>query len=541
VLGEGEAARTYEISAAPLRDGTGAVVAGIESVRDITAQKRVEAALRESEERFKELADALPEGVFECDAQLRVTYANRAAHAVFGYADGALAGAAVPDLLVPADRERGLADLRGRLGGGRDVHDEYAGRRRDGSVFPMQVLAAAIEREGQAVGLRGLVVDLTERRRIEAELLKTQKLESVGILAGGIAHDFNNILTTIVNSTELAVDDVPEESITRKDLLRVLSAGRRGADLVKQILTFSRPGNVQFGSVDLARVTADALTLVEASLPGNIDVVKSIGTEDFLCRGDAGQLHQIIMNLCTNAFQAMEGQAGRIGIGLRNRDLDRSDIENPDVSGAFTLVPGSYVELTVWDNGPGIAPEILDKIFDPFFTTKSKNIGTGLGLSMVHGIVKGHNGAITITSTPFEDTRFTVLIPRMDRSDLGATPDDDRPCSGDGTILFVEDDPEQRESVPRTLEKLGYRVFTAEDASDALEILNRTPDMFDLVITDYDMPKTSGLDLAKTLKSIAPHLPVILISGRNVEFSRDRKSTRLNSSHRLTSRMPSSA
>jgi PAS domain S-box-containing protein len=339
-------------------------------------KNRANTALANSRKQLQLILDNIPQLVFWQDRDLNLMDVNRSFLTFFNITEkGSIIGrdiSVVPDLSYSAEESRRL---------GREVLETglpYRARQlriqrsnRDQLWLEINKIPL-VDKKQQVVGVLSTAEDITQKINLEKQLVQAQKMEALGILSGGIAHDFNNILTTIVNSTELAVDDVPEESITRKDLLRVLSAGRRGADLVKQILTFSRPGNVQFGSVDLARVTADALTLVEASLPGNIDVVKSIGTEDFLCRGDAGQLHQIIMNLCTNAFQAMEGQAGLIGIGLRNRDLDRSDIENPDVSGAFTLVPGSYVELTVWDNGPGIAPEILDKIFDPFSPQKAK-------------------------------------------------------------------------------------------------------------------------------------------------------------------------
>ncbi|MBU1172364.1 MAG: response regulator [Proteobacteria bacterium] len=492
-------------------------------IMNMAQKKKANLALENSKKQLQLILDNMPHLVFWQDRELNLVDVNLSFLTFFHIQDKeTIIGkdiSAVPDLAYTAEESRQL---------GREVLTTgmpyRAGllkiQRSNREQLWLEInKIPLLDKKNQVVGVLSTAEDITKKINLEKQLVQAQKMEALGILSGGIAHDFNNILTTIVNSTELAINDVPEESMTRKDLTRVLSAGRRGADLVKQILTFSRPGHVRFKKVNLAGVVADALNLVEASLPGNIDMVQSMGTGDFLCQGDTSQLHQVIMNLCTNAFQAMDGQNGCIHISLRNRVFDRMDHERPDEPKAFNLSPGHYLELTVSDNGPGIPPEIQDKIFDPFFTTKSKNIGTGLGLSMVHGIIKGHNGAISLTSIPFKNTQFTILIPRMEQDGQDDTPNDDGVSIGVGVILFVEDDQEQRESVPRTIEKLGYTVTVAQSAGEAMEIMSHHPEGFDLVITDYDMPKTSGLDLAKHLAKTRPDLPVILVSGRHVEFS----------------------
>lgn len=366
------------------------------------------------------------------------------------------------------------------------------------------------DKNGNAIGVLSTAEDITKKINLKKQLNQAQKMEALGILSGGIAHDFNNILTSIINSTELAMEDVLPDSITHKDLERVLNAGDRGSNLVKQILTFSRPGHIQFRSMNMTSIITDAMELLKTSLPGNLEIITDIGKIPSNCQGDPTQIHQVVMNLCTNSFQAMNDSGGKLWVRLRQMILAEA--------GDLHLLPGNYVELTIEDNGPGIDADIMDKIFDPFFSTKSKNIGTGLGLSMVHGIVQGHKGAITVTSLPFEQTRFTILIPQIDQGDGDEIPEEQNFQTGEGEILFVEDDLDQRENVPRILEKLGYRVFPVSDAQKALARLSKEPGRFDLVITDYDMPRTSGLDLAKEIGKNLPGLPVIMVSGRNVDF-----------------------
>ncbi|WP_462270420.1 hybrid sensor histidine kinase/response regulator [Desulfobacter sp.] len=488
-------------------------------------KKRANQAMEKSKMQLQLILDNIPHIVFWQDVNLNLVDVNLSFLKFFKIRDKAdilnQDISSVPDLAYTAEESRRL---------GREVIETATPfharllkiQRSDQEQVWLEInKVPLLDKKNRVAGVLSTAEDITKKINLEKQLSQAQKMEALGILSGGIAHDFNNILTSIINSTELAMDDVPEDSLTRQDLDRVLSAGKRGAELVKQILTFSRPGHVRFRKLDLARVVKDAMALVETSLPGNIKVVKTMAQGQFMCRGDAIQIHQVVMNLCTNAFQAFGGKSGRIEVKLDERVLTGLDPENKD---PFNLSPGHYVELSVSDNGPGIDPEILDKVFDPFFSTKGKNFGSGLGLSMVHGIVKGHNGAILLTSKPYDLTRFTVLLPRLDQVADDERPAENNVCLGQGTILFVEDDPEQRQSVPRIIEKLGYLVTVADSANQALELIRQNPSGFDLIITDYDMPKISGLELARQLARILPRLPVIMVSGRNVEFSRQESS-----------------
>ncbi len=488
-------------------------------------KKRANQAMEKSKMQLQLILDNIPHIVFWQDVNLNLVDVNLSFLKFFKIRNkGDIINqdiSSVPDLAYTAEESRKLG--REVLETATPFHARLLKiQRSDQEQVWLEInKVPLLDKKNRVAGVLSTAEDITKKIKLEKQLAQTQKMEALGILSGGIAHDFNNILTSIINSTELAIDDVPEDSLTRQDLERVLSAGRRGAELVKQILTFSRPGHVRFKKLDLARVVKDAMALVETSFPGNIKVVKNMAQGKFMCRGDAIQIHQVVMNLCTNAFQALGGKNGRIEVKLDERVLTGLDPENDD---PFNLPPGHYVELTVSDNGPGIDPEILDKVFDPFFSTKGKNFGSGLGLSMVHGIVKGHNGAISLTSKAYDLTCFTVLLPRLDQVAEDERPAENNVCLGQGTILFVEDDPEQRQSVPRIIEKLGYLVTAADSASQALELIRQNPSGFDLVITDYDMPKISGLELARQLARILPNLPVIMVSGRNVEFSRQESS-----------------
>jgi PAS domain S-box-containing protein len=365
-----------------------------------------------------------------------------------------------------------------------------------------------LDEKGNVMGTLTTGEDVTKEANLEKQLLQSQKMEAIGTLAGGIAHDFNNILTSIINSTELAQLDVDTQTPAGQDLERVLKAAQRGSGLVKKILTFSRPSQEGFQYVKIEDVVRDAVGLLKASLPRNIKVTTQIGNEMGTCLADPTQIHQVVMNLCTNAFHALRPTGGRLEITLETEEIDVSTSE------LRNLPPGSYAVLTVADNGPGIPPEIVDKIFDPFFTTKGKAEGTGLGLAVVLGIIKVHKGSVEVTSAPGMRTAFVVRLPRVAKetgesagSVVSATP-------GQGRILFVEDDPDQLATIPRVLEMLGYRVVPVHDAAAGLDRIAHDDTPFDLVITDYDMPGQNGVELARSLAEVSPDMPVLMVSGR---------------------------
>lgn len=364
------------------------------------------------------------------------------------------------------------------------------------------------DRLGQVVGTLSTAENITKQLSLEKQLLQSQKMEAIGTLAGGIAHDFNNILTSIINSTELAIGDVPENSVTQKDLNRVLKAAQRGGNVVKQILAFSRPSQEGFRPTDMGELLYEVLGLVKASLPRNIDIRTNIRTGLNRVNADPTQLHQVVLNLCTNSFQALRASGGVLKVELAEVELGLEDAR------MLNLRPDTYLNLTISDNGPGIPTEILDKIFDPFFTTKDKTEGTGLGLAVVHGIVKGHNGAIAVSSSPWSKTSFEIYLPSNEALDESGSIPLHKLAPGMGRILFVEDDEDQLQTTPRILESLGYEVLATSDPMEVVGLVARDPYVFDLVITDFDMPDTNGVELALSLQDTAPHLPVMLVSGR---------------------------
>ncbi len=355
------------------------------------------------------------------------------------------------------------------------------------------------------VGILTTAENITKEQNLEKQLLQSQKMEAIGTLAGGIAHDFNNILTSIINSTELAIGDLTPGSQTERDLNRVLKAARRGGRVVQQILSFSRPSREGFRPTDMSQVVQEVVQLMEATMPANITVSSHVENGgNFFVHADPTQMHQAILNLCTNAFHALRTRGGEIKIELSHI---KHEILTPELA---QTTSDNTIKLSVSDNGPGIKPEIQDKIFDPFFSTKSKSEGTGLGLAVVHGIVKSHQGTIRVFCGHEGGSTFEIYLPESEACEdiVSSSPGGAHEIGGH--ILFVEDDEDQLQTTPRLLEEMGFRVTALREPKAALRLVSAETDHFDILITDFDMPVMSGAMLAGLL----PELPVILVSGR---------------------------
>ena len=341
-------------------------------------------------------------------------------------------------------------------------------------------------------------------------------MEAIGTLAGGIAHDFNNILSSVLGYTELALDDAEEGTRLRTNLKTVLSAGERARDLVQQILAFSRQSEKTFGPIQVKLITKEALKLLRAILPTTIEIRQDIQS-DSMVLGDPTQIHQILLNLCTNADHAMREKGGILEVTLVDVELDSLfTAKHPDIK------PGTHLRLMVRDTGRGIPPLILDRIFDPFFTTKDKSEGTGMGLSVVHGIVKAHGGAITVQSEPGKGAIFNVFLPVIEKTIVREAPIEKSIPTGTERVLVVDDEEALVNTHRQMLEGLGYEVVTRTSSIEALELFKARPDRFDLVITDMTMPNLTGSELALKLAKIRPDIPIILCTGFSHEITAEK-------------------
>jgi signal transduction histidine kinase/ActR/RegA family two-component response regulator len=365
------------------------------------------------------------------------------------------------------------------------------------------------EDQAFAASLGDLVaMTIMRSRQAEAEQQRrqTQKLEALGVLAGGIAHDFNNILAAINGFAELALREIPKESTTRSRLEQILRAGGRAADLVRQILAFSSRGERPKEIVNVSKVTGEVMTLLRASIPASIEITSNVKKEGHVL-ASVIEVQQILINLCTNSYHAMK-ENGRIEIGI-----DVVEFQNAGVKRDLNLAAGRYVCLSVSDTGPGIDPEMRERIFDPFFTTKPVGHGTGLGLAVVHGIVRYHRGAVDVTSTPGEGACFSVYLPLCEGQELDRPEPEVSVQTGDEHILFVDDEETLVSLWKEILEHSGYTVTCARNGEEALDLFQANPYTFDLVISDVTMPKMSGPDLAKAVFELRPGMPIIMTTG----------------------------
>ena len=364
-----------------------------------------------------------------------------------------------------------------------------------------------------------VIKDITEKKeaeketkKLEKQLRQAQKMEAIGTLAGGIAHDFNNILGAILGYTELTFLDVSEGSSSHRSLKRVITACHRAKDLVNQILTFSRQKEQEKKPVKIKLILKEILHLLRASLPSTIDFRASYKKNSAMIMADPTQIHQILMNLCTNAGHSMKDRGGILYVTLEDVEITEEDL-----SLSQKIAPGPYVKLKVKDSGTGMEKEVMDRIFEPYFTTKEKGEGTGLGLSVVHGIVNSYGGCITVSSEPQRGTTFEVYFPAITENlEEEKTLKISLP-GGNETIFFIDDEEDIALSARLILERAGYKVITENESLKALEIFSSESKKFDLVMTDQTMPKMTGLELTEKLLNIRPDIPVILCSGYSDE------------------------
>jgi PAS domain S-box-containing protein len=491
-----------------LRDQRGHPTGIIGVTRDISERKQAEEALRESEEKYRTVLESNPDPVVVYDIEGKVTYFNPAFTRVFGWTLAERLGNKM-DVFVPAEAWRETKMMIEKvLAGERFSNVETLRYNKKGETIPVSVSGTIYkDKKGNPIGSVINLRDISHQKKLETQLKQAQKMEAIGTLAGGIAHDFNNILSSVIGYTELALDNEKRGSFQYQNLQEVLSAGHRAKDLVKQILTFSRQVDQKQKPIQVKPLVKEALRMLRASIPSTVEIEQHVQS-DALVMGDPTQIHQILMNLCTNAAHAMEDNGGLLTVSLLDAELDSDVISHhPD------LKPGPYIKLTVTDTGLGISPDVMEKIFDPFFTTKEKGKGTGLGLSVVHGIVRSHGGGIYVYSEPGKGSIFEVCLPVIE-SRFKPEEKADRPIpTGTERILFIDDEPVITNLGKQVLESLGYDVVARNSSIEALELFKEKRDRFDLVITDMTMPHMTGEKLAENLMQIRPDIPVILCTG----------------------------
>ncbi|MFO0659262.1 MAG: PAS domain S-box protein [Polyangiaceae bacterium] len=511
-----------DFSLKPVRDEHESLVGFIAEGRDITDRKLAEQALRESEEKFSRAFRASPDSIsitdFISGLFLEV---NDGFERVFGYPRHEVIGHTSAELGVWAVPEQRL-HMFSILKAGGSVREFHAkGRHKSGEARDMVVSAECVEIGGRMCAVL-IVRDITEinlaaeaQARLESQLLQAQKLEALGTLAGGIAHDFNNILTAIYSFADLSMRNLDNPVKVQRYLSELRRASERAADLVKQILAFSRHQKQERRPTQIQGVVREVLKLLRATLPATVEIEASIDDDVPLILADPGQLHQVVMNLSTNAAHAMKGSTGTLTISL-----DAVEIDDEGAQATPELLVGRYARLSVQDTGHGMSTETISRIYEPFFTTKAPGEGTGLGLPVVHGIVRAHEGAIVVNSELGKGTRFELYFPQSKTHEPSSTKLQISTPQGRGEhILFIDDEQAICESARGILEYAGYKITTTHDPEAALALFLETPESFDMVVTDLTMPKLTGLDLASRMLARRPNLPVLLLSGYSASWS----------------------
>jgi len=466
--------------------------------------------INRSERRYRSLFETSREGIVFLSLDGRIEEANRACQEMLGYGLEELRGRHDLDLTAEPWREVERRVEEKVLKEGYSGEYEKEAVRRDGTPFPVAVRRWLVrDGEGRPVRMMALLQDISERKRMEARIQQAHKMEAIGTLAGGVAHDFNNILGIIVGNAELALNDPTLHESTARSLDEIRTASIRARDVVRQILTFTRYTDPELEPVRMEVLVEESMRLMRSTIPTSVDIRVELPEEPAIVAAESSKVHQILINLCTNAFHAMRENGGRMGVRLENVRIDPPGIiEEPD------LEPGPYVRLEVSDTGHGIPEEIQKRIFDPYFTTKDVDEGSGMGLSVVQGIVKSHGGGISMRSRPGDGTVFTVYLPRLLEERPGAEEDGARPGAGGGErILLVDDEPSLVDVGRSMLERLGYRVEARTDGAGALRAFENDPDGYDLVITDQSMPGMTGADLVRAIQKRRPGKPVVLCTG----------------------------
>jgi PAS domain S-box-containing protein len=498
-----------EVNALPLK--TGGKPFGYQlTIADISERVKAEAALRESETRFRELADLLPEIVYEMDERGVLTYVNRHAYKMTGYTEEDLErGFEAVNVFVPPDRERARKNIERLFKGELEGAREYTVLRKDGSTFPAMARSVRVVRDGRPVGLRGIIFDISDRKEMEHRLRQAAAMEAVGELAGSVANDFNNLLTGILGYANiLKLGAQPGSDVfAGADVIEKVAI--RAAELTRQLLGLAQKGKTQEVPFNVHDLIAEVAEEIEREPEGGIEVSRALEAPAPFVLGDPEQLRQVVANLAASAREAMP-EGGRLTFATEVVEMDENDCRtHPDAS------PGRYFVLSVADTGGGIPEAIRDRIFEPFFTTKEEGDGTGMGLAMVYGIVKNHGGFSRVETETGRGTIFRIYVPL--RGEGERRHEELRPgrlVEGKGTVLVVDDEDSVRDVLGRMLSSLGYEVETARDGREAVELYSERGGEIDLVLLDLAMPVMDGRECFAKLRELDPRVRVLLTTGQ---------------------------
>jgi PAS domain S-box-containing protein len=465
--------------------------------------------LRQREFQYRDLVEGSLQGISIVTKDGTRIFANSALARLWGYeSPDELIGRSLWENIAPHERSPLQASLNRQMQGtATPAYRPYQTVKKDGTLIWTERLASPMRSHGETVILEAYI-DVTERYRLEAQLHQAQKTQAIGTLAGGISHDFNNLLTAILGYTGLARQELSPNQAAGPYLDEVLAAGTRAKDLVQQILAFSRQTEIQRAPVPLQPLIQEVLGLLRAALPASIVIRPVLAPGVGQVLADATQMHQVLLNLCTNAAHAMRETGGVIDV-----ILDAVEVTPDHALVPLQLQAGPYVRLRVRDTGQGMTPDVMERIFEPFFTTKPTGEGTGLGLAVVHGIVRRHEGAITVESTPARGTTFTIHLPQVADAANADVPTEPQDVGGSEHILVVDDEEVLVYLGQGMLASLGYQVTRCSGSLEALDVFQASPHHFDLVITDYTMPDMDGVALARALRQSRPDMPIILCTG----------------------------
>lgn len=468
-------------------------------------------ALRRNEEKYRFIAENTNDVIWTANKDLDYTYVSPAIHRMAGFKPHEIIGKNINDSLTEDSFNKFLKTLYEEMARDDDREQyltlELEKKRKDGSLIWIEEQITILKQDENAdelVGILGVTRDITKKKELELKLRQAQKMESIGTLAGGIAHDFNNILAGILGNTELLKIKIPEDEFFDKKLNNILSAVTRAKDLVSQILEFSRQMDSKRQDVDTRIILKEISKMLRSMLPATIRIQCHVPSDPLYINADVNQIHQIIMNLCTNAHHAMKKNGGTLTLSLSGHKEEDN----------------KWIEMKVADTGHGIPESIIDRVFDPYFTTKELGVGTGLGLSVVHGIVESHSGKISLESSD-KGTEFTMTFPMVDKTRKVVEEKINIVESGNEKILFVDDEISIVEVCKDMLEHLGYNVLTTTSSIEALEIFEKEHNSIDLVITDMTMPEMTGDLLASRIKDIKPDIPVIMCTGYSEDITEE--------------------